>query len=69
MNGTNSYDDLQDLRRDVRYLMDRTAILDCVANHARGHDRHDVDLLTAAYHPDGIDEHGHRVNSGPEYAT
>ncbi len=59
---------LDQLRRDVQYLMDRTAILDCIARHARGHDRHDVDLLTAAYHGDGVDEHGYAINTGPEYA-
>jgi hypothetical protein len=59
---------LEDLQRDVRYLMDRQQILDCIARHARGHDRHDVDLLTAAYHEDGVDEHGHAINEGPKYA-
>lgn len=59
---------IDQLHRDVRYLMDRQQILDCIAQHARGHDRHDVDLLTAAYHPDGIDEHGHAINPGPKYA-
>jgi len=61
-------DRLTRLEQDVRYLMDRTAILDCIATHARGHDRHDHDLLTAAYHPDGLDEHGHSINAGPHYA-
>jgi hypothetical protein len=60
--------DLEQLRRDVRYLMDRQAILDCISRHARGHDRHDSELLTAAYHPDGIDEHGHAINPAPKYA-
>jgi len=60
--------ELEQLRRDVRHLQDRQEILDCIARHARGHDRHDVDLLTAAYHQDGIDEHGHAINPGPEYA-
>ncbi len=55
------------LRQDVRYLMDRTEILDCISRHARGCDRHDVDLITSAYHNDGVDEHGHAVNSGPDY--
>ena len=59
---------LEQLRQDVRYLIDRSAILDCIASHARGHDRHDIELLTRAYHDDGIDEHGFAVNSGPEYA-
>jgi hypothetical protein len=57
------------LRQDVRYLMDRTQILDCVSRHARGCDRHDVDLIASAYHVDGVDEHGHAVNGGPDYGT
>jgi ketosteroid isomerase-like protein len=58
---------LDTLRRDVRYLLDRTEILDCVARHARGCDRHDVDLISAAYHDDGLDEHGYATNAGPDY--
>lgn len=61
-------DDLDQLRRDVQHLLDRTAILDCIANHARGSDRHDVELLTGTYHDDGVDEHGHALTPGPEYA-
>lgn len=59
---------LEQLQKDVQYLMDRTQIMDCIAQHARGHDRFDVELLTAAYHPDVVDEHGHAINAGPEYA-
>jgi len=59
---------LEQLQRDVQYLMDRTAILDCVARHARGHDRHDADIITSTYHADGYDEHGYAVNAGPAYA-
>jgi hypothetical protein len=59
---------LEKLARDVQYLMDRQAILDVIAKHARGHDRHDVELLTSTYHEDGIDEHGHAINQGPKYA-
>lgn len=61
-------DELNQLRRDVQYLKDRQAILDCIAWHARGHDRHDVELLTDAYHHDGVDEHGFAINPGPKYA-
>ena len=61
--------DLDTIARDVRYLMDRTEILDCISRHARGQDRHDVDLITSAYHADGVDEHGHAVNPGPEYGA
>lgn len=61
--------DIEQLARDVQYLKDRRAIEDCVNSHARGHDRFDVELLTAAYHEDGIDEHGAgAVNKGPDYA-
>ena len=61
-------DQLEQLRRDVQYLTDRTAILDCIARHARGCDRHDVDMLTSTYHDDGVDEHGVAINPGPRYA-
>lgn len=59
----------EELSKQVQYLLDRTAILDCVAVHARAHDRHDVELLTDCYHEDGIDEHGFAINKGPEYAA
>ena len=52
---------------EVQYLKDRTAILDCIATHARGCDRHDVELVTGTYHDDGVDEHGAKLNPGPEY--
>jgi SnoaL-like domain len=58
---------LDTLKKNVRYLMDRSEILDCISRHARGCDRHDVDLIASAYHGDGVDEHGHAVNSGPAY--
>ena len=59
--------DLDALGRDVSYLKDRTEILDCIARHARGCDRHDVDFITSAYSDDGIDEHGTVKNTGPQY--
>jgi hypothetical protein len=60
---------LDALKQNVRYLMDRTAILDCISRHARGCDRHDIDLITAAYHGDGVDEHGKEINLGPQYGA
>lgn len=57
-----------ELKRSVRYLRDRQEILDCINNHARGHDRHDVEIITAAYHADGVDEHGPHVNPAAKYA-
>jgi hypothetical protein len=65
----NDTTELDQLRGDVRYLMDRSAILDCISAHSRGHDRHDVDLINAAYHPDGVDEHGYAVTPAAEYAA
>lgn len=62
-------DDLEQLRRDVQHLKDRLAILDCVANQSRGHDRHDLELMASVYHEDGTDEHGATVKSGPEYGA
>jgi len=62
-------DELAQLRRDVQYVKDRLDILDCVNNQSRGHDRHDVELMTSVYHDDGVDEHGAAVNSGPEYGA
>lgn len=59
---------LDELHSNVQYLLDRLAILDCIAQHARGHDRHDVDLLTEAYHTDGVDEHGYAINPASKYA-
>lgn len=61
--------DVAQLQRDVQYLLDRTAIADCIAAHARGCDRHDVGLLTGTYHDDGLDIHGATVNAGPHFAA
>ena len=63
-----SSDEFEQLRRDVQYVKDRLAILDCVNNQARGHDRHDTKLMTSVYHDDAVDEHGPNVKRGPEYA-
>jgi hypothetical protein len=55
------------LRRDVRYLQDRLAILDCISRHSRGQDRHDAELMISVYQQNGIDEHGPTLKLGPEY--
>src|SRR5947209_16545692 len=59
--------DLDALRKDVGYLMNRSAIADVIARHARGCDRHDAELISATYHADGADEHGNVLNLGAEY--
>jgi len=62
-------DAFEQLRRDVQYVKDRIAILDCIAKQARGHDRHDTELMSSVYQDDGIGEHGSAVNRGPEYGA
>ncbi|MYM62824.1 nuclear transport factor 2 family protein [Pseudomaricurvus sp. HS19] len=64
----NTEEQLAQLLKDVQYLKDRQAILDCVSNHARGCDRFDEALLSSTYHEDGADEHGFVINPGPQYA-
>jgi ketosteroid isomerase-like protein len=53
----------------VQDLLDRAAILDCVQRYARGIDRHDVELVTSAYYPDAVDDHGLYVGSGDGLAV
>jgi hypothetical protein len=60
-------DELATLRREVGYLKDRTAILDCVMRQSRGHDRHDLELMTDVYHHDAVDEHGPVVKAAADY--
>ncbi|MEO6247494.1 MAG: nuclear transport factor 2 family protein [Sphingomicrobium sp.] len=60
--------ELLQLRRELDVLLDRRAIEDVVHSHARGHDRFDTDLMRAAYHDDGVDEHGSAsINAAPDY--
>lgn len=59
-------EDLEQLRKDLRYVKDRIEILDRVASLARGADRHDAELMASAYHPDGGHEHGGKVTAGPD---
>jgi hypothetical protein len=59
---------LEQRERKLQHLIDRAQILDCIARHARGCDRFDSELLTSAYHDDGVDEHGFAINPGPKYA-
>jgi len=59
--------DLGELKRNVQYLMDRTAILDCVNRYSRGVDRHDVEITASVYHDDALDEHGNIVNTAADY--
>jgi SnoaL-like domain len=64
-----SDDQMQQLLNDVQYLKDRQAILDLVMRHARGHDRHDAEMMNGCFWEDGVDEHGQFVTPGPEYGA
>lgn len=57
-----------DLRKAVERLVDRQAILDCLAAYARGVDRHDRELLLSAYHDDAQDDHGVFCGTAPAFA-
>jgi hypothetical protein len=39
-------------------LIDRAQILDALTRYTRGVDRHDMELVRSAYHPDAYDDHG-----------
>lgn len=58
---------LEQLWRDVQYLKDRQAILDCITREARGRDRHDTALTASCYWPEGCDEHGPVITPAPDY--
>ena len=45
-------------RSQLRGLLDRQAIVDCVHRYARGVDRGDEELLRSAYHDDAVERHG-----------
>lgn len=49
---------VEELGKQVRHLMDREEILDCVNRNARGLDRLDAELLRSTFHPDAVDNHG-----------
>ena len=42
----------------LQALLDKDAIRESAFRYTRGTDRHDVELLLAAYHPDATDDHG-----------
>jgi hypothetical protein len=58
---------IDQLERELRALTDRLAIQDCVMRHARGVDRHDVELMNSCYHDDGVAKYGPAVVPGPEH--
>lgn len=43
---------------EIQRLIDRAAIEECLLRYTRGIDRHDVELVMSAFHPDALDTHG-----------
>ena len=61
-------DDPPAIGREVRELLDRQAILDCLNRYNRGVDRCDEDLLLSAYHEDATECHGTFTGPPAEFA-
>jgi hypothetical protein len=55
------------LEEQVRLLLDRQAVVDCVNRYAHGLDRHDDELVASAYHEGARDHHGAFVGSPEEF--
>jgi ketosteroid isomerase-like protein len=52
---------------DLKNLIDRQAILDCMRRYCRGVDRRDHELIRSVYHADAIDDHGAFVGGREEF--
>jgi hypothetical protein len=50
----------------VRELHDRHEIYDCLMRYCRGVDRFDREMISSAYHPGALDDHGHFVGPAEE---
>ena len=53
----------QECQADLRALLDKDAIRDCLYRYCRGIDRADEELLRSVYWPDAHDSHGAYVGS------
>ncbi|PBC39309.1 hypothetical protein CJ179_35255 [Rhodococcus sp. ACS1] len=60
--------ELEHLRAELSQLLARQQILDCIHRAARGLDRHDVELLASAFHPDAVVRYGKIVDGVPGIA-
>src|SRR5579862_6261166 len=50
--------EMTDITEDLRGLLDRERIRDCIARLARGEDRRDATLISASYWPDSTSDYG-----------
>ena len=55
--GESMVDAAPDRDEALQILLDKEAIRDVIARAVRGVDRLDAELLTSAFHPDGVDDH------------
>lgn len=56
------------IETQIRFLLDRQEISDCIQRYCRGVDRFDRELLLSAFHEDFLDEHGKFVGTREEFA-
>jgi len=52
---------------DLKYLLDREKIRDCIARLSRGEDRRDAELISGCYWPDASVDHGVFLGTFKEY--
>ncbi|GAA4553739.1 nuclear transport factor 2 family protein [Pseudonocardia xishanensis] len=53
---------------ELRQMLDRQQILDCIHRYTRGIDRFDRELMLSAYHEDAFDDHGVFQGNPEEFA-
>src|ERR1700733_15171492 len=53
--------------RDLRWLLDREEIRDCLHRYTRGIDRHDDELLTSVFHDDAVAHYGDFVGHPTQF--
>lgn len=56
-----------DQQKRFQLTADKMEIRDALARYCRGLDRHDVDLMLSAYHPDAREQHGEFDGTPAEY--
>jgi hypothetical protein len=56
-----------ELANIVREMRDRQEIYDCLMRYCRGIDRFDRDVVSSAYHPGAVDDHGAFVGPAEDF--
>jgi hypothetical protein len=60
---------MSDITEELRALLDRERIRDCIARLARGEDRRNAELIRASYWPDSTTDYGVFAGSFEQYLT